>query len=429
MPGGDVAIGTHGDDPVPDDTTVPDGAAATGPQTPKSPVVESRAPDILKTKKPSPIQSFVRISLTVLLLWLIFGVVIPSFADYATVWDAITSLTLEQFLLLSAMTLFVEITKALAPVTLIPGLTLRWSFVADEASAAVSNTIPGPSGTAMRYLTYRRYGLSAADFGRSTIVNSIWNNGMLLLAPSIIVPVLALVQPVPSRVLWIALLGLAISVVALILIIAIVRSERFAYRVGALLGRSINWARGLRNRPPAEDVGRTVVRFRHETLDVVRQRWLPLSAVIIVKYLATYLVLLISLRAMGVGADLLTNLEVLAVYSFVRLLTLIEITPGGIGVVEVLYISALSWATGGAAEDQIVAGVFVFRMFTYLTPILIGAVCYVILSRKFSGLRTEVAQHIDEQAGSLRPANTSIEQANLQGADQTPVRAGEPGDL
>jgi uncharacterized protein (TIRG00374 family) len=409
-----VAIDAHGDDAVHDNTAAPGGDAA-APATPKSPVVESQRPDILTTKKASPIQSAVRISLTVLLLWLIFGVVIPSFADYATVWEAISSLTLEQFLLLSAMTLFVEITKALAPVTLISGLTLRWSFVADEASAAVSNTIPGPSGTAMRYLTYRRYGLSAADFGRSTIVNSIWNNALLLLAPSIIVPVLALVQPVPSRVLWIALLGLAISIVALFLIIAIVRSERFAYRVGALLGRSINWARGLRNQPPAEDVGRTVVRFRHETLDVVRQRWLPLSTVIVVKYLATYLVLLISLRAMGLGQDVLTNLEVLAVYAFVRLVTLIEITPGGVGIVEVLYISALSWATGGVDEDQIVAGVFVFRMFTYLTPILIGAVCYIILSRKFGNLRREVAQQIDPQAASLQPANPSVEQANLHG--------------
>lgn len=389
---------------MPDDMTVPEGDVV-APATPKSPGAESEPPGILTTKKPSPIQSAVRISLTVLLLWLIFGVVIPSFADYATVWDAITSLTVEQFLLLLAMTLFVEITKALAPVTLIPGLTLRWSFVADEASAAVSNTIPGPSGTAMRYLTYRRYGLSAADFGRSTIVNSVWNNGLLLLAPSVIVPVLALVQPVPGRVLGIALLGLAISIVALILIIAIIRSERFAYRVGALLGRSINWARGLRNRPPAEDVGRTVVRFRHETLDAVRRRWLPLSSVIIAKYLATYLVLLISLRAMGLGPDVLTNLEVLAVYAFVRLLTLIEITPGGIGVVEVLYVGALSWATDGVGEDQIVAGVFVFRMFTYLVPILIGAVCYIILSRKFRDLRREVAQAVDPDAGSLQPTN------------------------
>jgi uncharacterized protein (TIRG00374 family) len=409
-----VAIGPHGAEAAAhNDATVP-GADATAQQA-KSLVAESKTPDIFATKKPSPIQSAVRISLTVLLLWLIFGVVIPSFADYATVWDAVTSLTLEQFLLLSAMTLFVEITKALAPVTLLPGLTLRWSFVADEASAAVSNTIPGPSGTAMRYLTYRRYGLSASDFGRSTVVNSIWNNALLLLAPSVIVPVLAVVQPVPGRVLGIALLGLAISLVALVLIIAIVRSERFAYRVGALLGRSINWARGLRNRPPAEDVGRTVVRFRHEALDTVRQRWLPLSTVIVVKYLATYLVLLISLRAMGLDQELLTNLEVLAVYAFVRLLTLIEITPGGVGVTEVLYIGALSWATDGAAEDQIVAGVFVFRMFTYLTPILIGAVCYIILSRKFRDLRREVAQHIDQDAGSLQPTNPAVEQANLPG--------------
>ena len=52
-------------------------------------------------------------------------------------------------------------------------------------------------------------------------------------------------------------------------------------------------------------------------------------------------------------------------------------------IAEALYISALNWAAGGRESDAIVAAVFVFRMFTYLGPILIGGVCTMLLSRRF----------------------------------------------
>jgi uncharacterized protein (TIRG00374 family) len=90
---------------------------------------------------------------------------------------------------------------------------------------------------------------------------------------------------------------------------------------------------------------------------------------------------------------------VFAVYTVVRLATLIEITPGNVGISEALYISALSWAAEGQDQDTIVAAVFVFRMFTYLGPILLGGICSMVLARRF---RAEAAA-----AGSAAPPSTS----------------------
>jgi uncharacterized membrane protein YbhN (UPF0104 family) len=71
---------------------------------------------------------------------------------------------------------------------------------------------------------------------------------------------------------------------------------------------------------------------------------------------------------------------------------MIQITPGGVGIVESLYIAGLLWATEGADEATVVAGVFVFRMFTYLLPIVVGGVCWLWLSREFRRAHREGAQ-------------------------------------
>jgi uncharacterized protein (TIRG00374 family) len=138
----------------------------------------------------------------------------------------------------------------------------------------------------------------------------------------------------------------------------------------------------MARKPPGEDLGKTVVEWRQVVVDVFRKRALGLVGLFVLRELATYLILLGSLRGLGVDARVLTPVEVFAVYTVVRLATLVEITPGNVGIAEALYISALSWAAGGRDSDAIVAAVFVFRMFTYLGPILIGGVCTPLLSRR-----------------------------------------------
>jgi uncharacterized protein (TIRG00374 family) len=146
-------------------------------------------------------------------------------------------------------------------------------------------------------------------------------------------------------------------------------------------------------------VGAAVVRFRFDVLDAVRAHWFGLTVLTLLKEFTTYLALLVSLRALGVGMDVLTAVEVFAVYTVVRLATLVEITPGNVGIAEALYISALTWASDGADSDQIVAAVFVFRMFTYLGPILMGGVCTAILARRFRAQAASVEEPVPPAAG------------------------------
>jgi uncharacterized membrane protein YbhN (UPF0104 family) len=320
--------------------------------------------------------------LVLLFLYLVFGVVIPSFADYSDVWDALTSLSLRAILLLTALTLVVEGCKAGAYAILTTGISFGWAFLAQEQAVVVSNTVPGPSGTAARFLTYRKLGVSSEEFGQSYVVNGVWTNAVPLMLPGIALLLLSTQREVPGSVVTLAVVGLVLSLVVVVVAVLIMHSERWAYRIGEWSGRVLNWGRGVVHRPPTEQAGAVVVRLRFQVLDSVRQHWAALTGVVILKEVATFLVLLGSLRALDVERSVLTAIEVFAVYSVVRLVTMVEITPGNIGIVEPLYIGALLWASDGADEATIVAAVFVFRMFTYLLPILVGLGCGAVLSRR-----------------------------------------------
>ena len=68
---------------------------------------------------------------------------------------------------------------------------------------------------------------------------------------------------------------------------------------------------------------------------------------------------------------------VLAAFAFGRLLTAVPITPGGLGVIELGYVVALSVGVDDMTTAQITAAVLVFRALTFIPPIFIGAGCYL----------------------------------------------------
>jgi uncharacterized membrane protein YbhN (UPF0104 family) len=65
-------------------------------------------------------------------------------------------------------------------------------------------------------------------------------------------------------------------------------------------------------------------------------------------------------------------------YSVGRISTVVNITPGGVGVAEVAYTAVYVTVLGSSSHDSVVAGVLVYRGLTYVLPMLSGAVCYVL---------------------------------------------------
>jgi uncharacterized protein (TIRG00374 family) len=160
------------------------------------------------------------------------------------------------------------------------------------------------------------------------------------------------------------------------------RRETFACRAGDGAARLASRVRRTFGRGPVEGWGDATVKFRNRTIGLVSHAWARLTVTTVVSHLSLYLVLLLALRHIGVSNDEVHWAEVLAVFAFVRLLTAIPITPGGLGVVELGLIAGLSSAGGDNAE--VVAAVLIFRALTYLVPIPLGLLTYLFWRRNSS---------------------------------------------
>jgi uncharacterized protein (TIRG00374 family) len=122
-----------------------------------------------------------------------------------------------------------------------------------------------------------------------------------------------------------------------------------------------------------------------------------------VSHLSLFLVLLLALRHVGVGADEVGWVEALAAFAFVRLISALPITPGGLGVVELGLTAALIAADG--PREAVVAAILVYRALTYLLPIPFGLAAYI---RWRSGSKARAARLADARAGSETPRDVTI---------------------
>jgi putative heme transporter len=169
-------------------------------------------------------------------------------------------------------------------------------------------------------------------------------------------------------------------VAAVVVFALMLRSEEMAERVGVLAGRAASRLLRLVGRPSVAGWELATVKFRSRTLDLLEHGWLPITAATVVSHLSLYLVLLITLRHVGVSDAEVGWAEVLAVFAFARLATAIPFTPGGAGVVEAVLIAGLTGA--GGQREQVTAAVLVFRALTWGLPILVGIVTYLWWRRR-----------------------------------------------
>jgi putative heme transporter len=86
-----------------------------------------------------------------------------------------------------------------------------------------------------------------------------------------------------------------------------------------------------------------------------------------------WLVLLACLRGVGLSQAQVPWQTSLAAFAFVRLLTVLPVTPGGIGVTELGLVGILAANSGHRASVQVTAAVLLYRAVTYLPPIPLGA--------------------------------------------------------
>jgi uncharacterized protein (TIRG00374 family) len=317
--------------------------------------------------------------ISIIIVVAIFTWAIPKFANYRDVWAAIKTLTPIETWSLVAATIFNLVTYWWANQAALPGLGIGKAAVLTQTTTSVANTLPAGGAVAigLTYAILDSWGFTGTSVALYVGVTGIWNIFTKLGLPMLALVFLALSGHLTPTYILAAILGVIVLSVAVGLFTLLFRSEAFAIRIGNWLGRVASWFRRLLHKPAVTTWGEGAARFRRDTIALVEHRWFRLSWTTVLSQVALFIVLLMSLRHMGISEQDVSTAEAFAVYAFSRLLSAVPITPGGVGVIDLGYIGGLA-AFDSAEKAQIVAAVLLFRLLTYGIQIPIGGFTYII---------------------------------------------------
>ena len=309
----------------------------------------------------------------------IFGFFFPKVADYGEVWKTISAMTPIEIgtLLLIGTWNIVSYWPVLT--ACLPGLRIREAAVANLASTAVSNTIPGGGalGIGVTLTMQRSWGIPVPHTALAMVVSGIWNNFVKLGMPVVALALLALSGGAGPALALAAVVGLMVLGLAIGLFALLLRSETMAGRVGAASGRAVSAVRRMLGRRPVHGWSERAMSFRGDVIGLLERRWIRITVTTLISHLSLFAVLLVSLRHVGVSNDEVSWQEVLAAFSFVRLVSAVPITPGGLGLVELGLTAAMGAGLPDGTKNQIAAAVLLFRALTWLLPVPLGAGCWM----------------------------------------------------
>ncbi len=333
-----------------------------------------------KAAKPNRRAIATRVGLLLGILVVVFVLILPRIVDYGTVAATFSMLTAGQLAALAAATSLAYVANAAPSWMLIPGLSWRRAIGADLAGRAVVSTIPGPTDIATKFGLYRQWKIPADIATPGIVFNAFFETLADLVLPLIAtVGVLLAGHAASPTVVLLSVVGLAILVLAMLLLSAIVRSESAARRLGLALDSIARRIWGALRRPPPTGLVEGVLDVRVRAHDMLTRRGaLGFTAAVLAR-LAWFLVLQVSLWSAGVTSEVLPPSAVLTAMVAVALVALIPITPGAVGVSEVAYLGLLGTVAGDAMTAQIAAAIVIFRAVQWFLPIPLGWILLVIM--------------------------------------------------
>lgn len=259
--------------------------------------------------------------------------------------------------------------------------------VSTEANIGASNAVVGGSaiGTALRVAMWRSWGVGPLQASVALFVTA--------LCPSFALWTIAGAHTWPDIVrgnadradVFIGVGAVGFLVVPLVFWSAALTRRGFTAwladrlaSAGASVARKVPALGHMLERHPIPTVSEE---FRCQAWSVVRRRGALIFGGAVMSQLLLAGVLLASLHAVG-GGNGLDGWAVIRAFALVRVVSSFVPIPGGIGVMELGLVGALS--TAGATRPEAVAAMAIYRGLTFFLPILTGTIGALVWRRRQS---------------------------------------------
>jgi len=326
-----------------------------------------------------------RATVTFVVVGVVFGLVIPKLADYRAVLGIVGDVGPAGWAVLLLLAAAFLVAYPLVLVAVIPTLRLDEALVAQTTATAVNNAVPagGAFSLPLQYAIYLSWGLSPEMVTSGLVAAGMFDQMARLVLPVVAVAGIALLGEAAGWMWTVAAVGTAAAGTMAVLLLLAVRSEEFARRVGGFLERLTTPLRRAVRRDPLDVTG-TVLRFRRDLLAVIVHRWKAAVAATFLNHVAMAALFLAAIRAAGVARSEIAWPWVLLAFALGRLLVVVPVSPGGLGLVDLGYLGLLTlgWQvtnpTTPPDTDLLAAAVLLFRALSFLPPIPVGLGSWIV---------------------------------------------------
>lgn len=303
---------------------------------------------------------------------LIFWKVIPQIGSYSDALDSLKSMTWAALAVIVATVVLYLAVYGFAYRAAEPRLTYMQSQQVNQAAFTISNGVPagGAVGLAVQFGMLVSFKLPPTAATAAITAVSIWSTFISLGFP--ILGVLALsITGTGDSVAWLGPLGLAILVTIVVVFVLVMRSEPLAQKIGLLGNRLLRPLTTRVAKLRDVDVAAPIVKFRSDMYDLLRRRWLWLTAAQVGISFTQFLILFASLRGVeGWDQPGTSPLAAFGAYAVSHIMLMVPVTPGGLGTMDALMIQLL--VSSGTDKGAATAADLVWRATSYFPQILIG---------------------------------------------------------
>ncbi len=321
-----------------------------------------------KSRKGMIISSIVGVIVMALLIWFIS----ENAGEYRKAFTELGAIDPFWKVMIGLASVINIVIYPLTAIAAIHSLSYLHASLSRQAGFTLSNIIPGGGAVAVatQYAVLAKYGVPQARAAAAVSADAIFTYLFTLGAPSIAVTLLVLEGRSAGGFVTTAIIGLTAVIISLIVIVAVLRSESAARKIGGWAQKPLSAVLG-KFKKKAPDVTNILVQFHEQAADLIKTRWKALTITNVAAQMAPMLVLWAALEGLGVTRSQLSLVELFAAFSIALVLTAFPITPGGLGTVDAALIGLL--IAFGVDSSTAVAADLLWRLGWFLPQLLVGA--------------------------------------------------------